>query len=54
MAAIKLGYHQINSYVITLNEDIKLGIEKTADKNSIYTFQDIKIIDDATPPNCQI
>jgi len=54
MAALKLGYHEINSYVITLNEDIKLGIEKTADKNSIYTFQDIKIIDDATPPNCQI
>ncbi len=54
IAALKLGYHQINSYVITLNEDIKLGIEKTADKKGVYTFQDIKIIDDATPPNCQL
>jgi CBS domain-containing protein len=54
LAALKLGYKQINSYLITLNEDIKLGIEKTADKNGIHHFGDIKIIDDATPPHYTI
>ncbi len=53
MAALKLGYDQISSYVITLSEDIKLGLEKTADKNGIHHFRDVKIIDDATSPNCQ-
>ncbi len=53
MAALKLGYDEINSYCITLNEDIKLGLEKTADKNGVHDFRDLKIIDDATSPNCQ-
>lgn len=50
VAALKLGYNQIDSYVITLNEDIRLGLEKTADKEGIYTFNDIEVIDDAQHP----
>ncbi len=50
VAARKLGYDQIDSYVITLNQDIKLGMEKTADKEGVFSFEDIEIIDDAQHP----
>lgn len=50
VAALKLGYDEIDSYVIKLDEDIKLGMEKTADKEGIFTFQDIEVIDDAQHP----
>ncbi|GAB4308857.1 MAG: CBS domain-containing protein [Methanobacteriaceae archaeon] len=50
VAALKLGYDEIDSYVIELDQDIKLGLEKTADKEGIYTFDDIEIIDDAQHP----
>lgn len=50
VAALKLGYKEIDSYVIELDEDIKLGMEKTADKDGIYTFRDIEVIDDAQHP----
>lgn len=50
VAASKLGYKEIDSYVIELEKDIKLGLEKTADSEGIYTFDDIEIIDDAQHP----
>ncbi|MBI5679669.1 MAG: CBS domain-containing protein [Methanobacterium sp.] len=50
VAASKLGYKEIDSYVIELEKDIKLGLEKTADKEGIYTLNDIEIIDDAQHP----
>jgi len=50
VAALNLGYDEIDSYVIELDQDIKLGLEKTADKEGIYTFDDIEIIDDAQHP----
>jgi ParB/Sulfiredoxin domain/CBS domain len=50
VAALKLGYEEIDSYVIELDEDIKLGIEKTADKEGILTYGDIEVIDDAQHP----
>jgi IMP dehydrogenase len=50
VAALKLGHDEIDSYVIELDEDIKLGIEKTADKEGILTYQDIEVIDDAQHP----
>lgn len=50
IAARKLGYKEIDSYVITLDQDIKLGMEKTADKDGIFSFEDIEIIDDAQHP----
>ena len=47
VAANKLGFDYIDAYVIDLNKDLKLGMERTADKSGIYTFDDIEIIDDA-------
>jgi predicted transcriptional regulator len=49
-AARKLGCKDIDSYVIKLDKDIHLGLEKTADKNGIFSFKDIEVIDDAQHP----
>ena len=50
VAARKLGCKEIDSYVIDLNQDLKLGMEKTADLNGIFSLEDIEIIDDAQHP----
>jgi IMP dehydrogenase len=50
IAAVNLGYDEIDAYVIDLKKDLKLGLEKTADELGINTFNDIKIIDDAQHP----
>jgi len=50
VAARELGYKEIDSYVIKIDKDMKLGLEKTADKNGIFSFRDIEIIDDAQHP----
>ncbi len=50
VAAKQLGYKEIDSYVIWLDRDIHLGLEKTADKEGIFSFNDIEIIDDAQHP----
>lgn len=50
VAASHLGYKKIDSYVIELERDIKLGLEKTADKEGIYSLEDIEVIDDAQHP----
>ena len=44
------GYETVDSYVIDLGKDIRLGMEKTADKAGIKTFEDIEIIDDDKHP----
>ena len=50
VASANLGCDTIDSYVIDLHQDIKLGMEKTADESGIYTFNDIEIINDAQHP----
>ncbi|EKQ55945.1 MAG: putative transcriptional regulator, C-terminal CBS domain containing protein [Methanobacterium sp. Maddingley MBC34] len=50
VASRKLGYKEIDSYVIKLDQDIKMGMEKTADKEGIFSLDDIEIIDDAQHP----
>lgn len=50
VAAKKLGCEKVDCYVIDLGQDIKLGMEKTADKAGIKTFDDIEIIDDDQHP----
>ncbi|KZX16711.1 inosine-5'-monophosphate dehydrogenase [Methanobrevibacter cuticularis] len=50
VAARNLGCNSIDSYVIDLKKDLELGMEKTADKSGIHTFDDIEIIDDAQHP----
>ena len=50
VASAQKGYETVDSYVIDLGQDIKLGMEKTADKAGIETFDDIEIIDDDKHP----
>lgn len=50
VASHQMGNDEINAYVITLNKPIKLGIEKTAEQEGIYTIDDIEIIADAQHP----
>ena len=45
-----IGFDKIDSYVIDLGQDLRLGMEKTADSQGIYKFDDINIIDDAQHP----
>jgi IMP dehydrogenase len=50
VASLQNGYETVDCYVIDLCQDIKLGMEKTADKAGIKTFEDIEIIDDDKHP----
>ncbi|MDO5850119.1 MAG: CBS domain-containing protein [Methanobacteriaceae archaeon] len=50
VASTKLGLDEIDSYVVDLQADIPLGMEKTAEKQGLNTFSDIKIIDDDQHP----
>ena len=50
VASHQMGNDQITAYIITLSKQIKLGIEKTAEKNNIHTINDIEIINDAQHP----
>ncbi|MBE6499986.1 MAG: CBS domain-containing protein [Methanobrevibacter thaueri] len=50
LASTQRGYETVDSYVIDLGQDIKLGMEKTADKAGIKSFDDIEIIDDDKHP----
>lgn len=50
VASTQKGYETVDSYVVDLGKDIKLGMEKTADKAGIRTFDDIEIIDDDKHP----
>jgi IMP dehydrogenase len=50
VASKQRGYETVDSYVVDLGQDIKLGMEKTADKAGIKTFDDIEIIDDDKHP----
>ena len=50
VASSQRGYETVDSYVIDLGQDIRLGMEKTADKAGIKTFDDIEIIDDDKHP----
>lgn len=50
VASYRMGNDKITAYVITLSKTIKLGIEKTAEKNGIFSLNDIEIIADAQHP----
>jgi len=50
VASFKLGYDEIDSYVIEFKKEVRLGLEKTADETGIKTFEDVHIIDDDQHP----
>ena len=41
VAARTLGCQEIDSYVIDLQQELKLGMEKTADLNGIFSLEPI-------------
>ncbi|MBR4987392.1 MAG: CBS domain-containing protein, partial [Methanocorpusculum sp.] len=47
VAAQRLGVEKLDAYVVTLERDMELGLEKTARSMGIYTLADVKI--DTTP-----
>ncbi len=47
VAAQRLGLEMLDAYVVTLNRDMELGLEKTARSMNIYSLADVKI--DNTP-----
>ncbi|PKP51359.1 MAG: hypothetical protein CVT90_03045 [Candidatus Altiarchaeales archaeon HGW-Altiarchaeales-3] len=46
VAAHKLGIEKINAYILIPDRDIKLGLEKEAERLNLKTVEDIKIIDE--------
>ncbi|AEF96380.1 CBS domain-containing ParB/RepB/Spo0J family partition protein [Methanotorris igneus] len=46
VAAYKLGIPKLDAYIIYIDTDKKLGIEKTAESQGLRTLKDIKIIDE--------
>ena len=50
VASVKLGLDKIDSYVVDFHKDIKLGMEKTAERQGLNSFNDITIIDDDQHP----
>ena len=45
-----ISLDKIDSYVVDFHKDIKLGMEKTAEKQGLNSFNDITIIDDDQHP----
>ncbi|WP_067089149.1 CBS domain-containing ParB/RepB/Spo0J family partition protein [Methanobrevibacter curvatus] len=49
-AAFKLGLKEIDAYVVEFEDDIQLGLERTADDMGIHSFDDISIIEEDRHP----
>jgi len=50
IAARKLGIKALDAYVIEVNEDIELGMERTARAMNLRSLDDIQILDYARHP----
>lgn len=50
IAARKLGIRTLDAYVIEINENIELGIERTAKAMNLKTLDDIEVLDYARHP----
>ncbi|NYT06637.1 MAG: CBS domain-containing protein [Methanomicrobiales archaeon] len=50
IAAKKLGIRVLDSYVIEVNEDIELGLERTARAMKLHSLDDIQVLDYARHP----
>jgi IMP dehydrogenase len=50
IAARKLGIRALDAYVIEINENIELGIERTAKAMNLQTLDDIEVLDYARHP----
>ncbi|MDD4127219.1 MAG: CBS domain-containing protein [Methanomicrobium sp.] len=50
VAAKRLGIKELDAYVIEIEEDVELGLEKTAREMNLKTLDDIKVLDYARHP----
>jgi len=50
VAAHRLGIQELDAYIIEIDEDIELGLERTAREMNLSTLDDIKILDYARQP----
>ncbi|QLH77939.1 CBS domain-containing protein [Halosimplex rubrum] len=52
-AAARLGIEEMDAYVIVLSEPVDLGMAKTAEKEDLYSIDDIEVVDYAHHPLVQ-
>jgi IMP dehydrogenase len=50
MAADKIDIDTMDAYVILVDEDVELGMAKTAEKEGLETLDDVKVVDYARHP----
>lgn len=54
IAAMKLGIDKLEAYIIEVNGDVELGIEKMAKKKGLNSLKDVEIIEDVPHPLVEI
>ncbi|WP_158057406.1 CBS pair associated ParBc domain-containing protein [Halorussus halophilus] len=50
MAANRLDVEEMDAYVIVVDKEVELGMEKTAEKEGLETLEDINVVDYARHP----
>jgi len=50
VAAKRLEIQELDAYIIDINEDIELGLEKTAERMNLHTLDDVRVMDYARHP----
>ncbi|MEM4156619.1 MAG: ParB N-terminal domain-containing protein, partial [Archaeoglobaceae archaeon] len=54
IAALRLGIEKLDAYIIEVNGDFELGIEKMAKKKGLNSLKDVEIIEDVPHPLVEI
>ncbi|MDK2795728.1 MAG: hypothetical protein PWQ58_927 [Archaeoglobaceae archaeon] len=54
VAALKLGIDKLEAYIIEVNGDVELGVEKMARKRGLNSLKDVEIIEDVPHPLVEI
>lgn len=50
MAAHRLGIESMDAYIIVVDEDVELGMQRTAEKEGLASIEDISVVDYARHP----
>ena len=50
LAADRLGIEEMDAYVIVIDDDVELGMERTAKKEGLETLDDVRVVDYARHP----
>jgi len=50
MAADRIGIEEMDAYVIVLDEQVELGMARTAERAGLHTIDDVRIVDYARHP----